>query len=177
MLRKLTISLKSEQVKVKVATSQLLGNLISHQEIKPDPRRLQVLVDLSPLRTNRELKRVNGLFAYFSERIDDFSEKASPLLKSSSFSLTNKDIKAFQLLKSDSSKASLFSINDNLPFEVETEAFNLSIAAILYQQERLVAFTTRILSSPEKNLLAIEKKATAIMDVVRKWSYFLYGNF
>ena len=170
------LTLNQNKSKFKVTTLQLLGYLISHREIKPDPSRLQALIDLSPPRTKKELKRVNGLFAYYSKWIDHFSEKASPLLKSSSFPLTDEAIKAFQILKSDLSKASLCSINDNLPFEVETDASDSSIAAILSQQGKPVAFMSRTLSPTEKNYPAIEKEATAIMDAVRRWSHFLHGK-
>ena len=74
------------------------------------------------------------------------------------------------------SKASLCSINDNLPFEVETDASDSSIAAILSQQGKPVAFMSRTLSPTEKNYPAIEKEATAIMDAVRRWSHFLHGK-
>ena len=168
------LTLNQNKSKFKVTTLQLLGYLISHREIKPDPSRLQALVDLSPPRTNKKLKRVNGLFAYYSKWIGHFSEKASPLLKSSSFPLTDEAIKAFQILKSDLSKASLCSIKGNLPFEVETGASDSSIAAILSQQGKPVAFMSRTLSPTKKNYPAFEKEATAIMDAVRRWSHFLH---
>ena len=62
-------------------------------------------------------------------------------------------------------------------FEAETDAFDLSIGAILPQQGRPVAFMSRTLNSTEKNYQTTEKEATAIMDTVRKWSYSLMENF
>ena len=75
----------------KLRTADQLG----YRDIKPDPRRLQALLDLPPPTATKELKRVNGVFAYYSKWIENFSEKVSALLRSTFFSLADKALKAF----------------------------------------------------------------------------------
>ena len=168
------LTLNQEKSKIKVTTLNLLGYQISHGEIKPDSRRLQPLLDLPPPQTQKELKRVCGLFAYYARWIEDFSRKAFPLQRATSFPLETNALQAFEKLKADLSQASLGAIRDDLPFEVATDASNFSIAAILSQGGKPVAYLSRTLSASEKNYPAVEKEAAAIMESIRKWEHFLY---
>ena len=85
-------------------------------------------------------------------------------------------MKAFNLLKSDQGEASLGAIGDDLPFKVETNASDHTIAAILSQNGRPVAYFSRRLNAGEKKYPAIEKETTAITESIRKWSSFLKGK-
>ena len=58
---------------------------ISHGEIRPDPDRLKPLRDL-PVPQN--VKRIIGLFSYYSKWSPNISEKLKPLSSVSSFPLT-----------------------------------------------------------------------------------------
>jgi len=128
-------------------TLDILGYRISHNQVKPDPQRLQPLLDLPAPSTAKELKRVSGMFSYYAKWISTFSEKASPLLHASIFPLDDGALKSFQRLKSDLAKACLGAIADGVPFEVETDASEFALAAILSQDGRLVAFMSRTLTS------------------------------
>ena len=108
----------------------LLGYSISHQEVRPDQERLQALLDMKPPNTNRELKRAIGLFSYYARWIENFSEKAAPLLICETLSLEGDALKSFTQLKTDLGRTSLGAIKDQLPFEVETDASEYAIAAI-----------------------------------------------
>ena len=55
---------------------QTLGYIISEGEIKPDPDRLQPLRNLPPPTDKKTQKRVIGLFAYYSQWIQNFSDKS-----------------------------------------------------------------------------------------------------
>ena len=47
-------------------TLNILGNVVSEGEIRPDLDRIKALYDLPPPRTKKELKRILGLFSYYS---------------------------------------------------------------------------------------------------------------
>jgi len=112
--------------------------------VKPDPQRLQPLLDLPPQSIAKELKRVSGMFSYYSKCISNFSEKASPLLHASTFPLDDDTLNSFQILKDDLAKACLSAIGDDLLFEVETDASDFALAAILPQDGRPMAFTLAV---------------------------------
>ncbi|KRX30632.1 Retrovirus-related Pol polyprotein from transposon 17.6, partial [Trichinella sp. T6] len=60
-----------------------------------------------------------------------------------------------------------------LPFELETDASDVAIAAVLNQLGRPVAFFSRTLQGPEKRYAAIEKEAQAIIEAIRHWKHYL----
>nr|XP_026689427.1 uncharacterized protein K02A2.6 isoform X1 [Ciona intestinalis] len=125
------LTFNEDKSKFRVTTLDLLGYRISFGNIRPDPHRLQPLLQLPPPKSSKELKRI---------------------------------------------VASLGAIQDDLPFEVESDASDYAIAAILSQNGRPVAFMSRTLNSTERHYPAVEKEATAIVEAVRKWSHFLKGR-
>ena len=64
---------------ISVTSINILGYLVSHNSIKPDPDRLQPLKNL-PIPTNSKAKqRAVGLFSYYSKFIKNYSNKIRPL--------------------------------------------------------------------------------------------------
>ena len=92
------------------------------------------------------------------------------------FPLSDDAIKAFASLKDSISSAVIASIDESLPFTVETDASESAIAATLMQDGRPVAFFSRSLSPTEKNHHAVEKEAYAIIESIRKWRQFLIAR-
>ncbi|KAG8180967.1 hypothetical protein JTE90_024716 [Oedothorax gibbosus] len=78
------------------------------------------------------------------------------------FPLSEATVKAIEAIESDISKASLSSVEDNIPFRVETDASEHTIAATPSQAGRPVAFFSRTLNKYELNHSSKEKKAYAI---------------
>ena len=74
----------------------ILGYQIKHQHISPDPDRLKPLMDMPVPSTLKELKRVRGLFAYYSIWIMDFSTKIKLLAETRTFPLPQKSIEMFE---------------------------------------------------------------------------------
>lgn len=171
------LTINEEKSRFRMTTIKMLGYEIEFGQIRPDRERLQPLIDLSAPSTAKELKRINGMFAYYARWISNFSCKAEPLLKTTTFPLSTNARKAFDDLKSELVKASLGSIRDGVPFDVECDASDHTIAAILSQNGRPVAYMSRTLNAHEQNYPSVEKEATAIIEAVRKWSHFLKGRY
>ena len=167
------LTFNEDKSKLRRNVIHLLGYEISHGQIKPDPERLEPLLEMPPPTTPKELKRICGMFAYYARWIENFSSKAGPLIKAKVFPISDEAFKAFLTLKKDLAEASLSCIQENVPFKIETDASDYAIAAILSQSERPVAFMSRMLTACERKYPTIEKEATAIIEAVRKWSHFL----
>ena len=90
-----------------------------------------------------------------------------------SFPLNGFQINDFRNLKKEIARAALRSIDENMPFVVKCDASDVAISATLNQGGRPVAFMSRTLNGCELHYPAVEKEATAIIEAVRKWTYFL----
>ena len=154
----------------------LLGYRISHGVIKPDPKRLKPLVNLQLPTCKSELQRVVGMFAYYARWIPQFSERIRPLnlaVKLNKFPLSEDAVQTFDSLKKTLLQCCLSYIRDDIPFQVDCDASEHTIAAVLSQGERPVAFFSKTLSQSEKSYSVIEKEALSIMEAVRRWHHYL----
>ena len=58
-----------------VDTVKLLGYVISHKSIKPDPEWLEPLRNMHPPKYQKSKQRVIGMFSYYSQIIKEISDK------------------------------------------------------------------------------------------------------
>ena len=154
----------------------ILGYVIEEGIIRPDPERLNPLRNLPVPHDSKSLSRCLGLFSYYSKWIPEFSNRIKPLTSSKSFPLTNEAVTTFENLKKAVEEAFVTAIDETVPFEVETDASDVALAATLSQDGRPVAFFSRSLQGSELKHAAIEKEAQAIIEAIRHWRHFLTGR-
>ena len=157
-------------------TLSILGTQLSGGVMKPDPQRVNALKQLPEPKTMRELKRVIGMFAHYSQWIPNFSDNIQPLVQIKSLPLSDDAKTALANLKVLLSEAALQPVTEGIPFTVETDASDFAIGATLSQQGRPVAFHSRSLQGSEKHHSAVEKEAYSIVEALRKWHHFLVGT-
>ena len=173
---KLNITFNVSKTEYCTDNMSILGHHLANGLIRPDPERVKPLIDLPPPASIIEQRRVLGMFAYYSRWIEKYSEHIQPLVKNTSFPLSEVALKAFDNLKSVLAQATLQPILEDVPFTVETDASNFAIAATLNQNGKPVAFHSRTLQGSELSHSAVEKEAYAIVEALRKWHHLLYGK-
>ena len=170
---KINLNYNREKCEFSTRKLYLLGSVIENGEIKPDPTRLQTLLDLAPPHDIKSLKRIMGFLSYYSKWIKNFSQKVSTLVKVEHFPLSSEQINMFEQLKKEIADSAVCSIDEDAPFTVETDASDNAIAATLNQNSRPVAFFSRTLRGAELKHSSVEKEAQAIIESVRHWRHFL----
>ena len=173
---KYSLTLNEHKTISAVQSLPLLGYLVSHGEIKPDPERLRPLQDLAAPCDMDSQRRVVGMFAYYSRWIPKYSDKIRPLNTNRTFPLPLEALKTFKSMKEEIAAATLVTPLEGVPLEVETDASDYALAATLNQAGRPVAFFSRTLSKSQHHHPAIEKEACAIVEAVQKWRHYLYGR-
>ena len=151
-----------------------LGYVIENGRISPDPERLKALKELPLPNDPRAMKRVVGMFAYYSKWIKGFSDKIAPLVRDQEFPVSDQCREHF--LKSDVENSVVTAIDEQKPFELETDASDIAIAAVLNQDGRPVAFFSRTLQEAERKYPAVEKEACAVIEAIRHWRHYLTGK-
>lgn len=142
------------------------------RSVKPDPERLEPLVNL-PLPTNAaSLTRALGMFSHYSKWVPNYSDKIRSLVATRIFPVTAKAASDFNRLK-DVVKSVISAIDEHLPFVVETDASEYSTAAVLSQSASRVAFFSKTLSQSELKHSSVEKEAYAIVETMKNGAIFL----
>ena len=122
------------------------------------------------------MSRCLGLFSYYSLWIPKFSDWIKPLASCKTFPLPSTAVEAFESLKKTIEAAIVTAIDETIPFEVETDASEIAIAATLNQNGKPVAFFSQTFQGSKLNHAFIEKEAQAIIKAVRHWRHFLPGR-
>ena len=154
----------------------ILGYVIEEGEIRPDPERMRPLRELQIPQDSKALKRCLGLFSYYSQWNPEFSNRIKPISSCKSFPLSQEAVEAFESLKKTTEESFVTAIDESIPFDVETDASDVTLAATLSQNGKPVAFFSRTLQGSELKHASIEKEAQAIIESVRHWKHFLTGR-
>ena len=102
-------------------------------EIFPDPKRLRPLRELPVPNSTKSLNRCKGLFTYYSQWILGFSDRMKPINSNKTFPLSTEAVAAFESLKKSIEESVVTAIDENISFEVETDASEVALVATLNQ--------------------------------------------
>ena len=158
---KFGLQLNPVKSKFCLTTIDILGYRIFDGKLQPDPERLRPLMEYPVPQTMKALQRCIGLFAYYSKWVPNYSGKIRPLIDCASFPLSPQQLEAFHGIKKDIADSVVKVIDADLPFQLETDASDRSIAGTLVQSGRPVAFFSRSLSPTESRHHIVEKEASS----------------
>ena len=177
-LREYGLYAKSEKCEFDRTSIEFLGYMISPTGITMDEHKVATITDW-PLPTRlKEVQCFLGFANFYRRFIDGFSSLVQPLIqltpKDTPFLLTPAEHNAFDSLKATFLSAPvLVHPVPTQPFQVETDASNFSISAVLSQPNEdgtlhLVAFFSRKFTSPEINYVVYDKELAAILSTFAK---------
>ncbi|GFV40072.1 putative retrovirus-related pol polyprotein from transposon opus [Trichonephila clavipes] len=142
--KKYNLTLNEDKCTYSSNSVHLLGYIIQDGIIKPDPERLKPLRDMPVPKDSSALQRALGMFAHYCRWIPGFSKKIRPLLGKKQFPLSRDAVLTFNSLKDNVANAALATIEDDIPFRVETDSSDFAIEATLSQAGRPVAFSQEL---------------------------------
>ncbi len=156
---------------------KFLGHVISREEIRTDPKKIEKMVNIGPPKNLKELRLRLGLFSFYRQYIKRFSSITKPMYELTQmengkyilFVWTNKRQKAFDEIKKRMMMALIVAHpNFEKPFILYMDAFREGIGAVLHQKddqgkECIIACTSRALNQHEKNYPIIKKECLAII--------------
>jgi len=153
----------------------VFGYIIEEGTIRPDPDRLQHLRELPIPHDSQSMNRCLELLPYYSEWIPKLSDRIKPLPSCKTVPLSSTAVEEFENLKTIED-AIVTASDETIPFEVETDASEVALAATLNQNGKPVVFFSQTLQGSRLKHASIEKEAQAIIEGVRHWRHFLTGR-
>jgi hypothetical protein len=184
-LREHGLYAKSEKCEFDRTCVEFLGYVISTQGITMDTQKVKTIQEwVVPTRV-RDVQSFLGFANFYRRFIKGFSVIAQPLIaltrKDATFEWTTAAQKAFDLLKRAFTTAPVLLHPDpTKPFQVETDASDFAIGAILSQPDEdgvlhPVAYYSRKFTAPEINYPIYDKELLAIIAAFEEWRPYLAG--
>ena len=179
------MKLNKNKCKIRAKEVPYLGYILSGEGIKPDPKKIQAIVEAPTPNSVSALKSFLGLCTYYNRFVPQFSSILCPL-----YNLTQKDVpfqwtavheQAFNAIKEAMGKANLLeNFNPEAKLILEVDASPVGVGAVLKQEFKgnisTIAFKSRKLSKAECHYSQIDKEALSIVFGVKKFSDFLLGK-
>jgi hypothetical protein len=99
------------------------------------------------------------------------------MLKKDQFKCSEAALQAFEKLKTTMTTSPVLALLDfKIPFIIETDACQDGIGAVLMQQNRPIAYISKVLPETKKGLSTYEKELWALIYAIQKWRTYLFGN-
>lgn len=162
-----------------------LGHVITDEGVKPDPQKIQCVVNF-PIPTNeKEVKSFLGLSGYYRRFVPGYGRIAKPLTtllkKDVPFQWTDLCQASFDELKSILTTEPLLQYPDfNRTFNLTCDASNYAIGCVLSQgpigTDPPIAYASRTLNRAERNYNTTEKELCAIVWGVNQFRPYLLGQ-
>ncbi|KAK5833607.1 hypothetical protein PVK06_017458 [Gossypium arboreum] len=124
-----------------------LGNVVSAEGIRVDPRKIEAILEWKPPRSVSEIQSFLGLAGYYRRFVEGFSVMAAPLTKlirkGVPFVWTEKQQEAFERLKKVLTEAPvLIQPESGKDFTVYNDASHVGLGCVLMQEGKVVAYAS-----------------------------------
>ena len=179
------LSLRADKCEFAKPEVEFLGFLINGREIRPTPTNVAKVAGFPSPTTRKKLQSFLGVANFNRRFIKDFSKIVQPLsIMTSSkrkFEWGPEQDEAFQQIKHCISQAPALRLADwSKEFHIQTDASDISVGAVLFQQgdqgERYpLAYHSKTLNKTERNWSATEKEMFGIVSASRKWAPYCSG--
>lgn len=163
----------------------ILGHVVNSTGVHPDPDKIRAVEHFPLPRSCNDVRSFLGLCSYFRRFVEGFADLARPLTD-----LLKKDVTFFWGPNQDRAFTTLISklttspvlahFDVAAPTELRTDASGYGIGAVLSQrqsgQDRVIAYASRLLSTPERNYSITERECLALVWAIGKFRPYLYGR-
>ncbi|CAM8901291.1 unnamed protein product [Rhodiola kirilowii] len=181
----MNLVLNYEKCHFMVTHGVVLGHIVSHEGIKVDKAKIDLILTLPYPSTVRDLKSFFGHAGFYRRFIKDFSKKALPLSnllqKDVPFEFTDSCREAFDELKQALTSAPIIRAPVwDQPFEIMCDASDYAVGAVLGQRMDkkpvVIYYASRTLDAAQRNYSTTEKELLAVVFALEKFRSYLLGT-
>ena len=175
------VKFNSEKVQFKIGQVEYMGNLVSSDGLKPDPKKIEAIMNMPKPTDVNSLQRLLGLIKYLAQYITNESAITEPLRelpkKHAEWDRQPEHDKAMESLTAVlTSKPALAFYDATEPVTILADASQSGLGACLMQKGKPVAYASRAMTSAEQNYAQIENEMLAICFATSKSHQYVYGK-
>lgn len=162
--------------------TEFLGHIVTQNGIKPNPKKIECVINFPLPNTTKQIKQFLGLTGYYRKFIKDYSLIAKPmtifLKKGAKINSTDQRYQhSFNTFKKLLTNDPILVYPDfSKPFTLTTDASNFALGAILSQDDHPICYASRTLNEHEINYSTIEKELLAIIWATKYFRPYLFGR-
>ena len=155
-----------------------LGFVVSANSVKVDEEKVKAIQEWPTPKTMSEVRGFHGLASFYRRFVKDFSTLVAPLneivKKNVGFKWGEKQEEAFAALKHKLTNAHILVMpNFAKYFEIECDASNVGIGAILLQDGHPIAYFSEKLSGVAFNYSTYDKELYVFVRALKTWQHYL----
>ena len=163
----------------------VLGHVISESGIEVDKAKIDLISNLPPPRSVKEIRSFLGHAGFYRRFIKDFSKISRPLCnllaKDAPFVFDDECLCAFKRLKIELTSTPIIQPPDwKVPFEIMCDASDYAIGAVLGQRvgkvPHVIYYASKTLNDAQMNYSTTEKELLAIVFALDKFRSYLLGS-
>ncbi len=189
-LRKVLTLLREHKLYAKLSKCEFLkpelrflGHIVSKDGLKVDPSKVAVVKNWQVPRTVKDLRAFLGLANYFRKYVQGYSSLVAPLtglMKQDKNSVDDwgpAQQAAFDGVKDMLTSAPVLALPDPAqPFEIVSDASVNGTGAVLLQNGRVCAYTSKKFSPAERNYTTTEQELLGVVHALQEWRCYLEGG-
>ena len=163
---------------------EYLGHAVTPEGIRPCQDKINVVQELPPPTTVREVKGLIGFASYYRRYVPNFSKIVKPLTArtrmNKEFNWNQECQNALDQLKEIlAERPLLYHVSIARPYILYTDESDVAVGATLVQEdeegEHVVYYLSSALTPTQSRWPIIEREAWAIIFAIRKLKAYLYG--
>ena len=175
------LKLNPDKCEFRQTSVKFYGNVVSDQGLKPDPKKVDVIVKMPAPKHKTQLASFLRMCQYLSPYIPSLSDVTSTLRE-----LNKKNIyfqwnatygKAFRQAKLHVANAvTLKYFDPQAPIVIECDASGVGVGGVLLQHGQPVTFISQALTETQKCYSNIERELFAVVILIEHLHHYVFGH-